>query len=240
MKVITIASLKGGVGKTTAAVFLAQALSMKGQRVLLVDLDPNNNSTDYFLRDADTEAIEARNVYHALAGEMPLDATIWPTTFNLDVIPATPTLAKISLELARDPGSVLRFRETLREGDWNFVILDTPPALTLELTAGIYAADVILCPVSPARWISQGFQLLEVEVIKAAKVVKAPLSLFAVPSIVSQSEADIIQAVPIWTSTRAALLRSVSVKNAGTKAAPLKAATAWEGFFALADEMVEG
>ena len=73
MKIITIASLKGGVGKSTLAIFLSQALAQLNTRVLVIDADPNNNMTDYFLRKIPSEEIESRNLYHVLAGKLSAD-----------------------------------------------------------------------------------------------------------------------------------------------------------------------
>ena len=152
MKVITFGSLKGGVGKTTCAAFLAQALTAEGARVLVVDIDANNNLTDYFLRDTTAQELEARNVRHVLVdGLKPVEA-VHHSAHGIDIIPATPELHSVGIELASDPGALLRFPVDLRQLDYDFIVIDSPPALVIELRAALYAANLVLVPIAFSRW----------------------------------------------------------------------------------------
>lgn len=150
MKIITVASLKGGAGKTTIAVFLARAFRELNKQVLVVDLDHNNNLTDYFLRGKDPEELENLNVYHVLTGRKNIQDCIYESsdTTDIDVLPCTISLNKIGSELARDPGALLRFGPQLKKLSYDIVIIDTPPALCFELSAGLYASHVVLSPLS--------------------------------------------------------------------------------------------
>jgi chromosome partitioning protein len=243
--IITVSSLKGGVGKTTIAAFLAQALAARGMRVLVVDLDHNNNLTDYCLRNYEAEDIDARNIRHVLNGSVKIDSAIWlgmqpeGDARALDIIPATPSLATVGLEMARDPAGVLRLRSGLRRLDYDHVIVDTPPALTLELTAGLYAADLVLVPVSASRWTVQGYQVIEGEVSRVEDAGLAVPRMLAVPSMVSEVEAASIREVPIWRATAASIRRDPSIRSAASEGRALRDGThGAEWFAALAAEVV--
>lgn len=85
-KVISIASLKGGVGKTTLTVFFAQALPKK---ILCIDLDHNNNLTDYFLRETDVEEIENKSIAKVFTGSRLIQDCILKSPLGIDAIPTT-------------------------------------------------------------------------------------------------------------------------------------------------------
>ena len=171
MRIIAVASLKGGAGKTAVSIFLSQLLSQRGP-VLAVDLDHNNNLTDYFLRSVEIGKIESANVYHAISGTRLIpdclhtlcDTDDDSKSSRISVLPATPDLAKAGLDLARDPGAILRFAKELRRLDFTAIVIDTPPALCFELSCALYAAQMILSPASLSRWTVQGFSLLRDEV----------------------------------------------------------------------------
>ncbi|UML78386.1 ParA family protein (plasmid) [Leptospira interrogans] len=157
MLIYATASLKGGVGKTTDAIFVAQAyVVINGFKVLLIDLDPNNNLTDYYLRNDSVENINSRNIGHVLEGSLSLSDVIRKTEFGIDIVPANIRLARIARDVSSDPSAILRFQSALKKLDYDLVILDTPPYLSFTLTLGIYVADKILVPVSLNRWSLQG------------------------------------------------------------------------------------
>jgi chromosome partitioning protein len=238
VKVITVSSLKGGVGKTTLSVFLAHAVRETGARVLVVDLDHNNNLTDLHLREGSIDDIEGRNIRYALNGAMRIDATIWKSGRG-DIIPATPSLATIGLELSRDPASILRLRSGLRRLEYDYIIIDTPPALTLELTAGLYACDLVLVPVSSSRWTVQGYRVIADEVARVADGIGSAPEMIAVPSMVTEAEADVIQSAGIWKAAGTSIRRDPSIKNAASEGRFLRAGTSGaERFAALAAEVM--
>ena len=100
MKVVAIANQKGGVGKTTTAVNLSSALARRGQRTLLIDLDPQANATSGL--GVDPEHATDRSIYDVLLGSAALESRIQETTHkNLSIIPSEMNLAGVEIELAR-------------------------------------------------------------------------------------------------------------------------------------------
>ncbi len=100
MQIVTLGNLKGGVAKTTTAINLSIQLSRRKKKVLCMDLDLNNNKTDFFLRGVREEELEERNVYHALLEQKEIGACVYETRFpGIDILPATLTLGKITEEL---------------------------------------------------------------------------------------------------------------------------------------------
>ena len=240
MRVITFGSLKGGVGKTTCAAFLAQALTIRGAHVLVIDIDANNNLTDYFLRDTVAEELEARNVRHILASGMNPAEAVHRSTHGIDVIPATPELHSVGIELASDPGALLRFPVDLRQLNYDFIVIDSPPALVVELRAALYAADLVLVPIAFSRWTIGGFRLLRRELAKVAKSTGTEPDLRALPSCVTEKEAEQLRRINSWCSTQTAVLRSASIKAASSSGRALKEGSKpWENFHALAEEVAK-
>lgn len=239
MKIITLASTKGGVGKTTNAIFLAHALAHRGIKTLVVDLDPSNALTDFFLRETPTEQIEARSVLKGLTADLPLEECVFNTELSLAVIGSTPELMTFPDRLSRDPAALMRFSSRLRRLDFEAVVIDTPPALGPLLTIGLIAADLILAPVSPHRWILQAFALLSREVQNVAEIkgrVPEFLSLF---SIVNAGELGRLRLLG-QLSCSTAIMRSEPVRRAIDMGKPLGArGTQFETFLALSHEVYQ-
>lgn len=238
MKIIVAASIKGGVGKTSTAVFLAQALVTRGHHVLAVDGDHNNNLTDFFLRDVDPKVLESRNVYHVLSGKQDPKEAFFPTDPGPSVLPATPTLARAAAELGQDPGTLLRFPAALRRLDFQYIVIDTPPALGFELRAALYCADLVLVPVAFTRWTVQGFGLLEYEFQRVIQTLGTSPLLRALPSICTLKEVELLRTVNSWCLTQSTILKSSAIKTASNYGKPLKEGTqSWNDFSALAAEV---
>lgn len=197
MQIVTLANLKGGVAKTTTAINLSLQLSSRKKKVLCMDLDLNNNLTDFFLRGVKEEELEERNIYHALIEQKEITACIYETQFTgISILPATIGLGKITEELGSDPRVFGSFAWKLRKLDYDYVIIDTPVYLSLELRFALFVADMVLYPVRPSRWNFQGTKTLlgEIENIfeeyQEADGKEKKAKTLLVPSIVGKSKKE--------------------------------------------------
>jgi chromosome partitioning protein len=167
--VIAIANQKGGVGKTTTAINLSAALALTGKRVLLIDLDPQGNSSLTFL---DHTTIEY-SIYDMLTDtDVSPDAVIKKTSIaTLDVLPSRINLAKFESKLLGEFDAPFRLKDRL-EGvvkTYDCVLIDTPPTLGLITVNALVAADYVIVPIQPSYFALEGTDdLLEtVEKVKA-------------------------------------------------------------------------
>lgn len=239
--VAAVASIKGGVGKTSLAVLLARRIGEQGRRALLVDLDPQASATDYALRDENPDTIRSACSFHLLTERAALADVSRPALLGADVVPAAPILATTGAALAGDAGALLRFRRALLAGGHDVIVMDCPPSLSPELRAGLYAADVALVPVGVDRWTLQGLQVLTDETAKIADTTGRPLSLLAVPSIVTPREDDRVRAMldGFVRVTAATVHKSASVRRAMDRGTVPGPATLAE-IDALAGELIGG
>jgi len=148
LRVLVVANQKGGVGKTTTAINLGTALAAVGERVLLIDSDPQGNaSTGLGVGRAQRKT----TLYDVLMGEKPLGEAIVPSSVpGLDLTPSHPDLSGVELELGSAPRRSYRLRDALhgvREaGDYTYVLIDCPPSLNLLTVNAMAAADAVLVP----------------------------------------------------------------------------------------------
>lgn len=160
MKIVAIANQKGGVGKTTTAVNLSACLAERGKRVLLVDLDPQGNSTSGL--GVDKGSVQA-SVYDVLINETPVaDATLDTMIDTLKLVPSDIALAGAEVELvgmmAREHVLKSAFA-TLGDG-YDYVFIDCPPSLGLLTLNALTAADTLLVPIQCEFFALEGLSLL--------------------------------------------------------------------------------
>jgi chromosome partitioning protein len=144
--IVAIVNQKGGVGKTTTAINLGAALAELGRQVVLVDLDPQGNSTSGLGFDVRRQRL---TVYQLLSGEAVIDDVALPTAVpGLHLVPSDLALAGAEIELATQPEREFRLRRALAElrGGFGHVIIDCPPSLGLLTLNALTAAKEVLVP----------------------------------------------------------------------------------------------
>jgi len=155
-KTIAVANQKGGVGKTTTAVNLAAIIATSGFRVLLVDADPQGNATSGV---GIQRGSFRRNLYHSLVLDEPLGGLIVPTEIaSLFVVPANRDLAGAEIELVELERRESRLRQALAtvESDFDYVIIDCPPSLSLLTLNALTAAKSLLVPIQCEYYALEG------------------------------------------------------------------------------------
>lgn len=180
-RILAIANQKGGVGKTTSAVNLAASLAVAEQRTLLIDADPQGNATSGCGIAREDFSL---NTYDVLLGEASIDqALVRGVQFrHLDVLPTTPDLAAVEVELVDADDRLTRMREALapvRER-YDFILIDCPPSLGLITLNMLVAADALLIPLQCEYYALEGLSQLLSTVQRVQDSVNPTLDVDAV------------------------------------------------------------
>ncbi|MDR5755501.1 ParA family protein [Caballeronia sp. LZ035] len=171
-KIFCVANQKGGVGKTTTAVNLAASLGGLGQRVLLIDLDPQGNAT---MGSGINKAACENTVYEVLVdGVAVRDARVRPDAVNYDVVPANRELAGAEVELVDMENRERILRTAIAEvvDDYDFVLIDCPPALSLLTLNALCAAHGVVIPMQCEYFALEGLS----DLVNTIKQVHANLN----------------------------------------------------------------
>ena len=166
--VVAIANQKGGVGKSTTAINLGAGLALQGERVLVVDLDPQGNTTSGL--GIDRSRLDG-STYEVLVSGMAIEDAVEPTSVrDLFILPANIDLAGAEIELVSMMSRERRLRQALDRirGDYDVVLIDCPPSLGLLTINGLAGADQVMIPIQCEYYALEGVSQLtrNVELIK--------------------------------------------------------------------------
>jgi len=192
-RAIAIANQKGGVGKTTTAINLPAALALAGQRVLLVDTDPQANATSGLGIDAG----QGPNVMHVMLNPRRLDQAVAPTRLEgLSVLPSSRHLVNLERDLGvvdQDVG-IGPAVESIR-GDFDFLFIDCPPSLGLLTRSALAACDSVLIPIQAEYYSMEGLSEMTRTLETVADKRSRPLPLEGILFTMFQPELSLAQEV---------------------------------------------
>jgi len=180
MRRIALVNQKGGCGKTTIAINLASCLAEKGEKVLLIDLDPQGHSA---LGLGFKPQQSNKSLYEVLLGEIPIEEAIQNLRENLDILHSDVVLSAFEQVMAGIEGREFKLLQCLKpiQNDYKFVIIDSPPCVGLLTFNGLMASSEILIPVDPSTFSLNGLdQLLEtIRIIEKKVKHRLPIKIVA-------------------------------------------------------------
>jgi chromosome partitioning protein len=176
--IIAIANQKGGVGKTTTTINLGAYLADSNESVLIVDLDPQGNTSSGLgiAKDKLTG-----DLYDVLVEKMPAQAVIQETAVKgLSVLPASPVLAAAEVELVAHTKREFKLREAIKDLSYDYIIIDCPPSLGILTVNGLVAANDLIIPVQAEFYALEGLGQLVQTVQRVRKGLNPKLDLMGV------------------------------------------------------------
>lgn len=191
MNIWAVANQKGGVGKTTTSVSLAGLLAQRGERVLLIDLDPHGSLTAYFGMEPEAPGASVYSLFQAAAEGRVLNPlrVIHPTAFEaISLMPAATALATLDRQLGGQDGMGLVLKRALATLDDQFdtVLIDCPPILGVTLVNALAAADFLLMPVQTEFLALKGLERMLKTLTMVQRSRKTRLEYLIVPTMYDQ------------------------------------------------------
>lgn len=168
-KIISIFNQKGGVGKTTSSINLSSGIGKFGKKVLLIDLDPQGNSTSGL--GVEKNEVDSQ-IYDVLALDVPINKAIHETSAeNVYIIPSNSQLAGLEIELAREGNWETLLRDKLSDikDEFDFIFIDCPPSLGILSVLGLIASDSVIIPIQCEYYALEGVSQLfdTIQLVKA-------------------------------------------------------------------------
>ena len=164
-KIISVINQKGGVGKTTTVINLAAGLSMKGKKILVIDLDPQGNATTGL--GLSNTSISDMTIYNVLNGNKKIDEVIQSTSFeNLNLITSNVDLSGLEVETAGDTRRAFKLKDELTailndsRASYDYILLDCPPSLSLLTIMALVASDALVVPLQTEFFALEGLTQL--------------------------------------------------------------------------------
>ena len=194
-KVFCIANQKGGVGKTTTAINLSAALATLKKRVLLIDLDPQGNAT---MGSGIDKNNAQRSIYHVLIGEASInDARISSPTGHYDVLPANRELAGAEIDLVQMEAREQQLKQAIAKviDEYDFVLIDCPPTLSLLTLNGLAGAQGVIIPMQCEYFALEGLSDLVNTVKRVHRNINPDLQLIGLLRVMFDSRVTLQQQV---------------------------------------------
>ena len=249
-RIIAIANQKGGVGKTTTAINLSACLAEKGQRVLVIDIDPQGNTTSGLGIAKDNVD---NTIYEVMLQEIDISDAICKDIFeNLDIIPSNVNLAGAEIDLIdiENREYILKNAINTVRNNYDYVILDCPPSLSMLTVNAMTAADTVLVPIQCEYYALEGLTqlihtinlvkkklnpLLELEgVVFTMYDARTNLSLQVVENVKDNLQQNIYKTI---------IPRNIRLAEAPSYGLPINKydpkSTGAESYMRLADEVIE-
>jgi len=189
-KIISIANIKGGSGKSTTAIHLSLALRQFG-KVLAVDLDCQADLTEFFFPGQEPEFFDEANTLSLLRSQTTLEETAKPSQ-DLHVVPAVLELSELGFHAVRNLSIVNRLRTVLEKAKFDYIVIDTPGSFSVEMTTSFLAADTVIIPVTPIPWSIRAVSLVLKGIQEAKESGNSRIrKVFVLPTAFGKSKKDL-------------------------------------------------